>query len=83
MMSGADWTMSGGDMLVALRRPAAVRRGDESRRASARAPSSITALSLLLFVGMLAEFLLVKQAATATFFLLLVISFVECSAASR
>ena len=35
------------------------------------------ALSLLLFLGMLVEFLLVKQAATATFFLLLVISFVD------
>ena len=35
------------------------------------------ALSLLLFLGMLVEFLLVKQAATATFFLLLVISFID------
>ncbi len=35
------------------------------------------ALSLILFLGMLVEFLLVKQAATATFFLLLVISFVD------
>ena len=34
-------------------------------------------LSTLLFIGMLVEFLLVKQAATATFFLLLVISFVD------
>jgi hypothetical protein len=34
-------------------------------------------LSMLLFIGMLIEFLLVKQAATATFFLLLVISFVD------
>ena len=35
------------------------------------------ALSLILFLGMLVEFMLVKQAATATFFLLLVISFVD------
>ena len=35
------------------------------------------ALSLVLFLGMLVEFLLVRQAATATFFLLLVISFVD------
>ena len=34
-------------------------------------------LSLVLFLGMLVEFLLVKQAASATFFLLLVISFVD------
>jgi hypothetical protein len=35
------------------------------------------ALSLILFLGILVEFLLVKQAATATFFLLLVVSFVD------
>jgi hypothetical protein len=34
-------------------------------------------LSLLLFVVMLIEFLVVRQAATATFFLLLVLSFVD------
>ena len=34
-------------------------------------------LSLLLFLGMLVEFLLVKQAASATFFLLLVASFFD------
>jgi hypothetical protein len=34
-------------------------------------------LSMVLFVGMLIEFLLVKQAASSTFFLLLVISFVD------
>jgi len=35
------------------------------------------ALSLILFLGMLVEFLLVKQCATATFFLLLAISFID------
>ena len=35
------------------------------------------ALSLILFLGMLAEFLLVKQAATATFLLLLVVRFID------
>ena len=34
-------------------------------------------LSLVLFLAMLVEFLLVKQAATGTFFLLLVIGFVD------
>ena len=44
-----------------------------------RHPHSIVdhALSLILFLGMLIEFILVKQAATATFFLLLVVSFVD------
>ena len=35
------------------------------------------ALSLALFLGMIVEFILVKQAATATFFLLLVVSFID------
>jgi hypothetical protein len=35
------------------------------------------ALSLILFLAMMVEFLLVKQAATATFFLMLVISFID------
>jgi hypothetical protein len=35
------------------------------------------ALSLILFLAMLIEFILVKQAATATFFLLLIVSFVD------
>lgn len=34
-------------------------------------------LSLILFLAIMAEFLLVRQAATATFFLLLVISFID------
>ena len=34
-------------------------------------------LSTILFIGMIVEFLLVRQAATGTFFLLLVISFVD------
>ena len=34
-------------------------------------------LSTVLFIAMLVEFLLVKQAASSTFFLLLVISFVD------
>jgi hypothetical protein len=35
------------------------------------------ALSLILFLGMLVEFILVKQAASSTFFLLLIIGFVD------
>jgi hypothetical protein len=34
-------------------------------------------LSLVLFLGMLVEFILVRQAATATFFLLLVVGFID------
>jgi hypothetical protein len=34
-------------------------------------------LSMILFIGMLVEFLMVKEVASTTFFLLLVISFVD------
>jgi hypothetical protein len=34
-------------------------------------------LSMILFVGMLVEFIMVKEAATSTFFILLALSFVD------
>jgi hypothetical protein len=76
MVSGADWTMSAGEMLVAF---AIVLLCGEVIKASRVSSRSVLdhALSLLLFLGMLVEFLLVKQAATATFFLLLVVSFID------
>ena len=49
----------------------------KSGRVGVRTWSELHALSLIFFVGMLIEFILVKQAATATFFLLLVISFFD------
>jgi hypothetical protein len=76
MVSGGDWTMSAGDMLVAL---AIVLLCGEVMKASRAGRRTVIdhALSLILFLGMLVEFLLVKQAATATFFLLLVVSFID------
>jgi len=76
MMSGADWAMSGGDMLVTL---AVLLLFVEMMKAARAGTRGFVdhGLSLLLFLGMLAEFLLVKQAAAATFFLLLVMSFVD------
>ncbi|MFN3656125.1 MAG: hypothetical protein ACK4UO_02580 [Pseudolabrys sp.] len=76
MMSGADWTMSAGDMLIAL---AVVLLFGELMKATRIGVRNVVdhGLSLLLFLGMLVEFLLVKQAGTATFFLLLVISFID------
>ncbi len=41
------------------------------------------ALSLLLLLGMLVEFVWVKQAATATFFLMLVIALSRCRRVRR
>jgi hypothetical protein len=76
MVSGADWTMSVGDILIAL---AILLLGGEVLKSTRIGIRTVVdhALSLILFLGMLGEFLLVKQAATATFFLLLVVSFID------
>jgi hypothetical protein len=76
MVSGADWTMTAGDMLVTLGILMLFGEVMKSTRMGMRTVVD-HALSLILFLGMLVEFLLVKQAATATFFLLLVLSFVD------
>ena len=76
MASGADWTMSAGDMLVALAILLLCGEVLKSTRIGIRTVVD-HALSLLLFLGMLVEFILVPQAATATFFLLLVVSFID------
>jgi hypothetical protein len=76
MMSGADWTMSAGDMLIAL---AVILLFGELMKSTRIGLRSVVdhALSLILFLAMLVEFILVRQAGTSTFFLLLVISFVD------
>ena len=76
MISGADWTMSAGDLLVAFAMLMLFGEVMKSTRIGVRTVVD-HALSLILFLGMLVEFLLVKQVATGTFFLLLVISFVD------
>ena len=76
MMSGADWSMSPSDMLIALAIVLLFGEVMKSTRIGIRTVVD-HALSLILFLAMLVEFLLVKQAATGTFFLLLVISFID------
>ena len=76
LVSGGDWTLSAGDLLVTLAVLLLTGEILKSTRIGIRTVVD-HALSLVLFLGMLVEFLLVKQAATATFFLLLVISFVD------
>jgi len=76
MVSGADWTMSAGDILVALAIILLCGEVMKSTRIGIRTVIDHS-LSLILFLGMLVEFILVKQAATATFFLLLVVSFID------
>jgi len=76
MMSAADWTMSAGDMLIVL---AIVLLFGELMKSTRIGVRSVVdhGLSLILFLAMLVEFILVKQAGTSTFFRLLVISFVD------
>jgi hypothetical protein len=76
MKSGADWAMSGGDVLVTL---AVLLLFVEMVKVVRIGRRGIVdhGLALILFFGMLAEFVLVSQAASATFFLLLVTSFFD------
>ena len=76
MMSGADWAMSGGDMLVTL---SILLLFVEMMKAAQPGSRGVVdhGLSLLLFLAMTAEFVLVKQAASATFFLILAMSFFD------
>ena len=76
MMSGADWTLSFSDLLLTLAILLLFGEVMKSTRIGIRTVVD-HALSLVLFLGMLVEFLLVKQAATGTFFLLLVVSFID------
>jgi len=76
MISGADWSMSASDMLITLAIVLLFGEVMKSTRIGVRTVVD-HALSLILFLGMLVEFLLVKQAATGTVFLLLVISFID------
>jgi hypothetical protein len=76
MVSGGDWSMATGDMLITLAILLLFGEIMKSTRIGIRTVID-HALSLVLFLGMLVEFLLVKQAASSTFFLLLVVSFID------
>ena len=76
MVSGGDWSMSVGDILITLAILLLFGEMMKSTRIGIRTVVD-HALSLVLFLGIMVEFLLVQQAATATFFLLLVISFID------
>jgi hypothetical protein len=74
--SGAEWTMSAGDMLVTLSVLLLLIEFLKAVRAGGKNLVD-HGLSLLLFLGVTAEFVLVRQAGTAPFFVLTVICFVE------
>jgi len=76
MMSGADWTLTLGELIIALSILILFVEILKATRMGTRGLMDHI-LSLVLFVVMLIEFLMVPQAATGTLFLILVISFVD------
>jgi len=76
MVSGVDWTMSAGDLLVVLGIVMLFGEVMKSTRIVLRTVVD-HGLSLVLFLGMVVEFILVPQTSTGTFFILLVLSFVD------
>jgi hypothetical protein len=76
IVSGGDWAMSPGDILVVFAILILFFELVKATRIGLRTIINHM-LSAVLFAVMLIEFLLVKQCATATFFILLIISFVD------
>jgi hypothetical protein len=80
MISGGDWSITpavaivAGSVVILL-----VEMLRAARRASRRTILGHV-LSMILFVAMLVEFMTLKEVASATFFLLLVVSFVDVAA---
>jgi hypothetical protein len=76
MMSGQDWTLTWEDILIAF---SIFLLWIEMIKATRMGMRSVMdhILAMILFIGMLVEFLLVPQAATSTFFLLMAIALVD------
>ncbi|MEX0752108.1 MAG: hypothetical protein WD073_04190 [Xanthobacteraceae bacterium] len=76
IISGGEWKIASGDVLIAFAVLVLFVEILKSTRIGARSIIDHM-LSMLVFLGMLVEFLLVERAATSTFFLLTLISFVD------
>ena len=76
MMSGATWTMSLGDLLIVV---SLVLLFIEVLKATRTGSWSVIdhMLSMFVFLAFLVEFLLVRDAATQVFFILMVIAFID------
>ncbi|HZU87957.1 MAG TPA: hypothetical protein VE993_01745 [Stellaceae bacterium] len=76
MISGGEWSLSAGEMIITL---ALLLLFGEMLKATRIAMRTVIdhVLSFLVFLAILVEFLLVRQAATGTFFLLMVVAFVD------
>ena len=79
LISGQDWTVTPEDILLAF---SVLLLSVEVMKATRMGVRAIIdhVLSMLLFIVMLVEFLLVKQAGTSTFFILMVVSLVDVMA---
>jgi hypothetical protein len=76
MMSGQDWTLTWEDLLIGFSIFLLWIEIIKSTRMGMRSVMDHL-LAMALFIGMLVEFLLVKQAGTSTFFLLMIIALVD------
>ncbi len=76
IISGGEWKIASGDLLIALSILLLFVEILKSTRIGTRGLVDHM-LSMLLFIAMLVEFLLVERAATSTFFLLMVTAFVD------
>ena len=76
LFSGADWDVSTSDILLAFALLLLFLEVIKATRLGSRSIMDHL-LSLVLFLAMLAEFVMVRAAATSTFFLLVTISFVD------
>jgi hypothetical protein len=76
LISGRDWTVTPEDILLAF---AILLLSIEIMKATRIGIRTLIdhVLSTLLFIAMLVEFLLVEQAGTSTFFILMVVSLVD------
>ncbi|TCL72911.1 hypothetical protein [Rhizobium sp. BK251] len=76
MLSGAMWSMAFGDLIIVI---ALVVLLFEILKATRNGNGSLAnhMLSMLVFVAFLVEFLLVQDAATQVFFILMIIAFID------
>jgi len=76
IISGGEWKIAPGDLLIVLSILLLFVEILKSARAGSRGLVDHM-LSMLLFIGMIVEFLLVERAATSVFFLIMVTAFVD------
>ena len=79
LVSGKDWTVTSEDILIAFSILVLAVEVIKSTRMGTRTMVDHI-LSMILFIIMLVEFLLVPQAGTSTFFILMFTSFVDVTA---